>query len=75
MSRGWGQTHFSGVQQQDKGQRAQIEAQGVQSEHEEDLLHFEGDRRLKLAAQRDCGLLLWTYSKPVRMRSCAACSR
>ena len=34
-----GQTLFSGAQCQDKGQRAQTEAQEVPSEHEEEILH------------------------------------
>ena len=51
MSSGWGQTLFSGAQRQDKGQWAQIEAEEVPSEHEEELLHFEGDGALEQAAQ------------------------
>jgi len=54
--RGWGQTLFSGAQQQDKGQRAQIEAQEVLAEHEEELLPSEGDGALEQAAQRGCGV-------------------
>jgi len=56
VSGGWGQTLFSGAQQQDKGQRAQTEAQEVPSEHEEELLHSEGDRALEQAAQGGCGV-------------------
>ena len=56
MLRGWGQTLFSGAQQQDKGQRAQIEAQEVLAEHEEELLPSEGDGALEQAAQRGCGV-------------------
>ena len=56
MSRGWGQTLSSGAQRQDKGQRAQTKAQEVPSEHEEELLHSEGDRALKQAAQRGWGV-------------------
>ena len=56
MSGGWGQTLFSGAQQQDKGQRAQTEAEEVPSEHEEELLCSEGDRALEQAAQRGCGV-------------------
>jgi len=52
MSGGWGQTLFSGVQRQDKGQWAQTEAQEVPAEHEEELLHSEGDRALEQAAPR-----------------------
>jgi len=37
VSGGWGQTLFSGAQQQDKGQWAQTEAQEVLSEHEEEF--------------------------------------
>ena len=56
MSRGWGQTLFSSAQQQDKGQQAQTEAQEVLSEHEEELLHCEGDGALAQAAQGGCGV-------------------
>jgi len=42
---------FSGAQQQDKGQRAQTEAQEVPSEHEEELLPSEDDGALEQAAQ------------------------
>ena len=55
MSGEWGQTLFSGAQQQDKGQWAQTEPQEVPSEHEEELLHFEGDGALEQAAHRGCG--------------------
>ena len=54
VSGGWGQTLFSGVQWQDKGQRAQE----VPAEHEEELLHSEGDGALEQAAQWGCGDLL-----------------
>jgi len=56
VSRGWGQTLFTGAQRQDKGQWAQTEAQEVPSEHEEELLPSEGDRALEQAAQQDCGV-------------------
>ena len=56
MSGGWGQTLSSGAQRQDKGHRAQTEAEEVPSEHEEELLDSEGDRALDQAAQRGCGL-------------------
>ena len=56
MSGGWGQTLFSGAQQQDNGQRAQTEAQEVPSEHEEELLPSEGDGALEQAAQGGCGV-------------------
>ena len=38
-----GQTLFGGAQRQDKGQRAQTEAEEVPAEHEEELLPSEGD--------------------------------
>ena len=56
MSGGWDQTLFSGAQRQDKGQWAQTEAQEVPAEHEEELLHFEGDGALKQVAQEGCGV-------------------
>ena len=56
MSGGWGQTLFSGVQRQDKGQRAQTEAEEVPAEHEEELLPSEGDGALEQAAQGGCGV-------------------
>jgi len=56
VSGGGGQTLFSGAQRQDKGQRAQTEAEEVPSEHEEELLHSEGDRALEQAAQGGCGV-------------------
>ena len=56
MSGGWGQTLFSGAQWQDKGQRAQTEAQEVPSEHEEELLPSEGDGALEQAAQGGGGV-------------------
>ena len=39
-----------------KGQWAQTEAQEVPSEHEEELLHSEGDRALEQAAQGGGGV-------------------
>ena len=56
MSGGWDQTLFSGVQRQDKGQRAQTEAEEVLSEHEEEFLPSEGDGALVQAAQGGCGV-------------------
>ena len=56
MSRGWGQTLFSGAQQQDKGQWAWTEAQEVPPEHKEELAYSEGDRALEQATQRTCGV-------------------
>ena len=56
MSRGWGQTVFNGAQWQDKGQRAQTEAQEVPSEHGEELLPSEGDGALEQGAQGGCGV-------------------
>jgi len=46
VSGGWGQTLFSGAQRQDKGQWAQMEAQEVPADHEEELLPSEGDGAL-----------------------------
>ena len=53
---GWAQTHFSGAQQQNKGQRAKTEAEEVPSEGEEELLPSEGDGALAQAAQGVCGV-------------------
>ena len=50
----WVHTLFSGAQRQDKGQRAQTEAQEVPAEHKEEHLHSEGARALEQAAQRSC---------------------
>jgi len=49
-------TLFSGAQRQDKGQWAQTEAEEDPSEHEEELLHSEGDGALEQAAQGGCGV-------------------
>jgi len=51
----WGQTLLSDAQRQDKGQRAQTEAEEVPSEHEEELLRSEGDGALEQVAQGGCG--------------------
>jgi len=56
VSGGWGQALFSGAQRQDKGQRAQTEAQEVPAEQEEELLPSEGDGALAQAAQGGCGV-------------------
>jgi len=56
VSGGRGQTLFSGAQRQDKGQRAQTEAQEVLSEHKEELLPSEGDGAQEHAAQGGCGV-------------------
>jgi len=56
VSGGRGQTLFSGAQRQDKGQRAQTEAEEVPSEHEEELLPSEGDGALAQAARGGCGV-------------------
>jgi len=58
VSGGWGQTLSSGAQRQDKGQRAQTEAEEVPSEQEEELLPSEGDGALAQAAQGSCGFSL-----------------
>jgi len=55
VSGGWGQTLFSGAQRQDKGQRAQTEAEEVPAEQEEELLPSEGDGALEQVAQGGCG--------------------
>ena len=55
VSGGRGQTLSTSAQQQDKGQRAQTEAQEVPAEHEEELLPSEGDGALAQAAQEGCG--------------------
>jgi len=55
VSGGRGQILFSSAQWQDKGQRAQTEAQEAPSEHEEELLPSEGDGALEQAAQGGCG--------------------
>jgi len=56
MSGGWGQTLFSGVQRQDKGQWVQTQAEEVPSEREEELLPSEGDGALAQAAQGGDGV-------------------
>ena len=55
MSGGPGQTLSSGAQRQDKGQRAQTEAEEAPAEHEEEL-PSEGDGALEQAAQGGCGV-------------------
>ena len=55
-SGGWGQTLSSGAQRQDKGQRAQTEAEEAPAEPEEELLPSEGAGALAQAAQRGCGV-------------------
>ena len=69
MSGGWGQTVFSGAQRQDKGQRAQTEAEEVPAEHEEELLPSEGDGALAQAAQGGCGFLFSGAIQTPRGRS------
>ena len=61
ISAGWGsggrgQTFLSGAQWQDKGQRAQTEAEEVPAQHEEELLPSEGDGALEQVPQRGCGV-------------------
>jgi len=56
VSGGRGQTLSSGAQWQDKGQRAQTEAEEVPAEDEEELLPSEGDRALEQVAQGGCGV-------------------
>jgi len=56
VSGGWGQTLFIGVQRQDKGPRAQAEAEEVPGEDEEELLPSEGDGALEEAAQEGGGV-------------------
>ena len=51
-----GHVQTCGAQQQDKGQRAQTEAEEVPAEHEEELLPFEGDGAVEHVAQRGCGV-------------------
>jgi len=56
VSGGWGQTLFRSAQRQDKGQRAQTEAEEVPCEHEEELLPSKFDGALAQAAQGGCGV-------------------
>jgi len=56
VSGGRGQTLFSGAQRQDKGQRAQTEAEEAPAEDEEELLPSEGDGALEQVAQGGCGV-------------------
>jgi len=61
ISAGWvlggrGQTLFSSAQRQDKGQRAQTEAEEAPAEHKEEFLPSEGDGALAQAAQGGCGV-------------------
>ena len=53
-SNGWGQALFSDVQQQNKGQWAQMGTQKISYKHEEELLSCEGDRTLEQAARKEC---------------------
>ena len=63
---------FSGAQRQDKGQRAQTEAEEAPAEHEEALLPSEGDGALAQAAQGGCQV---SFSGDVQDPPCAACCR
>ena len=56
VSGGRGQALFNSAQCQDKGQRAQTEAEEAPAEHEEELLPSEGDGALAQAAQGGCGV-------------------
>jgi len=56
VSGGWDQALFSGAQRQDKGQRAQTEAEEAPAEDKEELLPSEGDGALAQAAQGGCGV-------------------
>jgi len=56
VSGGWGQALSSGAQRQDKGQRAQTEAEEAPAEQEEELLPSEGNGALEQAAQGGCGV-------------------
>ena len=51
-----GPNSFQWCPQQDRGQRAQTEAEEVPAEHEEELLPSEGDGALAQAAQGGCGV-------------------
>ena len=77
VSCGWSKALFSGAQQQKKEQQAQTATQEVPYKHEEELFYCEGDRALEQAVQIGCGVsfLLWRYSKPTWMLSCATYCR
>jgi len=51
----------------EQGERAQTRTQEVPQKHEEKLLHFEGDRALVQAAQRNC---TFSSGKHTWMLSC-----
>jgi len=75
VSGGQGQILFSGTQKQDKGQRAQTEAQEDPSEHEEELFTLrvmEHWNRLPKEVVESPSLEIFSTAW---MRSCAACSR
>lgn len=57
MSRGWIQALLSGAKQQDMRQWAETDAQQVLAEYMEELFYC-GDRTLKRAAQKGCGVSL-----------------
>lgn len=57
---GWGQALFSGVQQQNKGQRAQTGTQKVPSD-----LYCEGDRAMEQSTQNACGVSSQNIQNPL----------
>lgn len=49
---------FSGAQWEHQWQRTQTETQGVPLEHQQPLLHCEGNRLLTQVIQRNCGVAI-----------------
>ena len=68
-SNGWGQALFSGVQQQNKGQWAQIGTLEVPYKHEEEILYHEGDGALEQTVQRGCGVSSGDIQNPLGLLS------